>query len=478
MVSDDPREMFRQAAGLLSGDPPVAPAGAGATGLLQALGYDRPDPAIADQSGDETAHRTKLLRAAASFQRLFQLDSEAAPGLVFFGAELATPSPLSASGVGLTFRAGFEGCVGEGIELSSQFSEINANLTLDPPPGGARWDPCCFQAGHSPIGHSHLGQSHQGHSPIGHSHLDHSLLGVPADTPTDWCLAHRLSDGSAVHVPTDLVVRRGDQRKLLAPYPLSIGCAAGRSLAAATLHGLLESIERDAAALWWRGGRRARLLPFDYPVMAHASLVLAAVRQDQRRRRTWLLDITSDLGVPCVAAVSVDPDGFGFACGVAARMTLWAASQAAIQEMCQMELARTVVAAKRRERGEAGLNPLDMAHVRRARVVDAGRCLLLHPLPPIAPASDKDPLPGWDAPPEAPARDPASAVRALVRRLDARGLATAMVDLTRPEFGVPVVRVLCPGLEKEPSTQMGPRLHAAIAETGGGAVHTHDVPLM
>ena len=473
MAIDDPREMFRQAACLLSGDAPVAPAGAGATGLLQALGYDRPDPAIADQSDDETAHRTRLLLAAASFPRLFQLDSEAAPGLVFFGAELATLSPLSASGVGLTFRAGFEGCVGEGIELSSQFSDINDNLTFDPPAGAARWDPRCFQSGHSQIGHSQIG-----HSELGHSHIGQSHQGIPADTPTDWCLAHRLIDGSAVHVPADLVVRRGDQRKLLAPYPLSIGCAAGRSLAAATLHGLLESIERDAAALWWRGGRRARLLPFDEPAMAHASLVLAAVRQDQRLRRSWLLDITSDLGVPCVAAVSVDPDGFGFACGVAARMTLWAASQAAIQEMCQMELARAVVAAKRRERGEAGLNPLDMAHVRRARAVDAGRCLLLHPLPPITLTPDPDPLPGWDAPPDAPARDPASAVRALVRRLEARGIAVAMVDLTRSEFGVPVVRVLCPGLEKEPSTQMGPRLHAAIAETGGGAVHTHDVPLM
>ncbi len=452
MIADDTQEMFRHAAyllsGLLSGRALAEPEAAGATALLDALGYDRPDPAMAEQSRGETAHRAKLLMAVAGFPRLFQLDSDSAPGLVFFGAQLATPTSLSASGVGLTFRAGFEGCVGEGIELSSQFSEINEKLTLDEQPTGARWDPSLFHPGLAP------------------------------DTPTDWLPALRLTDGGFVSVPTDMVLRRGAQRQLLAPYPLSIGCAAGRSLAGATLHGLLEAIERDAAALWWRGGRRGRLLPLDTPAMAHASWVLAAVRQQSRRRRSWLLDITTDLGVPCVAAVSVEPSVLGFACGVAARMTLWAASQAAIQEMCQMELAQEVVAAKRRERGEAGLNPLDIAHVRRAREVDAGGCVLLHPLPPVEPESDRDPVVGWDASPDSAPSDPAAAVDALVQRLEARGIAVALVDLTRPAFGVPVVRVLCPGLEKEPSAQMGPRLRAAIAETGGGTVYTHDVPLM
>jgi ribosomal protein S12 methylthiotransferase accessory factor len=465
--------MFRHAARVLSGGASAASTGDPATALLDALGYQPVDPAMADKSRGETVHRARLLMAAAAFPRLFQLDSVVAPGLVFFGAELATPTRLSASGVGLSFRAGFEGCVGEGIELSSQFLEINEKLTQFDPPAGARWDPGHFHAGLSP------------------------------DTPTDWTPAQRLTGGGTVYVPTDMVVRRGEQRKLFVPYPLSIGCAAGRSLAAATLHGLLESIERDAAALWWRGGRRGRLLPLDSPAMGHASRVLAAIRQDQRGLRSWLLDITTDLGVPCVAAISVESDGFGFACGVAARMTLWAASQAAIQEMCQMELAREVVAAKRRERGEAGLNPLDLAHVRRAQEVDAARCVLLHPLPPAAAVSKVDRIDGWDAYPNAHFSDPAAvdpaavdpvagdpvavdpaaanpgqAVRVLVQRLESRGIATAMVDLTRPEFGVPVVRVLCPGLEKEPSTQMGPRLRAAIAETGGGTVHTHDVPLM
>ncbi len=450
MVIKDNQQMLRLAANLLTSNPLGGRAEPAASALLQALGYDRPAPTTSSPPLAATAHRARLLRAAATFPRLFQLDCETAPGLVFFGAELATPTPLSASGAGLTFRSAFEGCVGEGIELSSQFPGVGAELIHTETCSGIRWDPSRFHPG------------------------------LPADRDTDWLQARRLIDGSPVCVPTDMVLRRGDRCKLSAPYPLSLGCGAGPSLAQATLHGLLELIERDAAALWWRGGRRPRLLPLDSPVSAGAARILATIRQGSCRRRAWLLDITTDLGVPCVASVSVDPDGFSFACGVAAGMSMWDASQAAIREMCQMELAREVVAAKRRERGEAGLNAFDTAHEQRARALDAGRCLLLHPLPPVDPVPDSDAVIEPEATPdEGPdAADPARSVRHLVQRLESRGIELAMIDLTRPDFGVPVVRVLCPGLEKEPSTQMGPRLLAAIAETGGGAVHTHDVPLM
>ena len=65
------------------------------------------------------------------------------------------------------------------------------------------------------------------------------------------------------------------------------------------------------------------------------------------QRRTWLLDITTDIGVPCVAAVSCRADGSGFAFGLAARPALEAAVRSAILEMCQLELADAVVATKR-----------------------------------------------------------------------------------------------------------------------------------
>jgi ribosomal protein S12 methylthiotransferase accessory factor YcaO len=52
------------------------------------------------------------------------------------------------------------------------------------------------------------------------------------------------------------------------------------------------------------------------------------------------------------------------------------------------------------------------------------------------------------------------------QRLAAIGLAPCALNLTRAAFGIPVVRVICPGLELGLTAPPGPRLRAA-AETSG-----------
>jgi YcaO cyclodehydratase, ATP-ad Mg2+-binding len=61
------------------------------------------------------------------------------------------------------------------------------------------------------------------------------------------------------------------------PLKLSTGCAAGVTVAAATLRALLELIERDAVALWWRGGRRGRAIGSDDEAGRAAAELLAQV---------------------------------------------------------------------------------------------------------------------------------------------------------------------------------------------------------
>jgi ribosomal protein S12 methylthiotransferase accessory factor len=247
-------------------------------------------------------------------------------------------------------------------------------------------------------------------------------------------------------------------------WPLSIGCAAGPTAEAAALHGLLELVERDAAALWWRGGRRGRLPPLDDAATEAAAGMLRALRRDAAGRRSWLLDITTELGIPCIAAVSCGPDGRGFCCGTAAGLTLAAAAEAALREMCQMELAHEVVQAKRRERGDEALNEVDRRHAARFTGIDAAGCTLLHPLPPAFPARLPE---AGDAP-----------LRLLAERLAGRGLPVFTVNLSAGDNVIPVVRVLCPGLQPEPSASIGERLLAAIAATGGGDTYTGRIPLM
>jgi ribosomal protein S12 methylthiotransferase accessory factor len=282
-----------------------------------------------------------------------------------------------------------------------------------------------------------------------------------------WFRATRSTDGSEVLLPADICLRRPPaQREFTPPFPLSIGSAAGPSREAAALHGLLELIERDAAALWWRGGQFGRSIPPQHEAGIAAENLLRQLRHTAAaRRRTWLLDITTDVGVPSVAAVSCRADGSGFAFGLAARPRLEAAVRSAITEMCQLELADSVVATKRSERGDGALNTQDRTHLRRA-MINADQCILLQP---VAERATHLSIHATEA------RD---IFGLIVQRLEKLGIETFSLDLTRRFFGVPVVRVIAPGLQLEPSEIVTARLRDAIARTGGGAIYTGGVALI
>jgi ribosomal protein S12 methylthiotransferase accessory factor len=325
--------------------------------VLEALGYA--DPAGIGHSLPENHHRAHLLMVASRLMRVFELAAPEAPGLVCFGAEIdpATADPLhagsaaiSVSGVGVSLQEAFQGCIGEGIEYLSQLQTASDVLELPD-----RNHPA---AGHGPLTREFLAAF--------------AAYRLRPDAELSWHRATRLTDRSEVLLPADLCLRRPlDQREIRPPFPLSTGSAAGTSREAAALHGLLELIERDAASLWWWGGQRGRSIPPQHQAHIKAHTLLARLRQNASARRSWLLDITTDIGIACVAAVSCMADGFGFAFGLAARPTLAAAACAAVVEMCQGELAYAVVEAKCRERGEAALNERDRIHRRRATMINA-----------------------------------------------------------------------------------------------------------
>jgi ribosomal protein S12 methylthiotransferase accessory factor len=118
----------------------------------------------------------------------------------------------------------------------------------------------------------------------------------------------------------------------------SNGCAAGKDADAARLAALLELIERDATARWWYGRRRRAPIA---PDQIRATTALGAFLAN-RMRQSWLFDITSDLDIPVVAALSAERDGTDVALGFSAKTSLSAAMESAITEMLQMEFSLTV----------------------------------------------------------------------------------------------------------------------------------------
>jgi ribosomal protein S12 methylthiotransferase accessory factor len=396
-----------------------------------------------------------MLRAAARFRRLFLLPVPDAPGLIFFGGE-ADPATLgkpqeglpvgNLAGSGLSPKRAFEACVGEGIEYLSQFVQAG-----DPIESGPFTD---------------YAEAYDAHV-SGFISEVLSVSMIEADRSIAWVQASRLPDRSKMWFPVDLCYRRQVvEQDFKPPLKLSSGCAAGTTVEDATLRALLELIERDAVALWWRGGRRGRSIAPDSEAAHAAAELLAQVRQGKTDRKTWLLDITTDVEIPAVAAVSTRPDGYGFAFGFGARLTLTDSVRAAIFELCQVELGQHVVAAKQHESGDEALNESDRRQLRRGTLFDTRDCALLQP------ATEPDSISTERR------DDSAPSLQHVLERLEARGIAVYAIDLTRPQFGVPVIRVLAPGLQLEPCQIVGTRLARMIGETGGGAMHHGGMPLL
>ena len=204
-------------------------------------------------------------------------------------------------------------------------------------------------------------------------------------------------------------------------------------------------------------------LALDGPAMKATVSLLAALRQGQTHRRTWLLDITSDLGVPCAVAISTAAEGNGIAFGLSARLSLEAAARGAILEMCQMELGIQLAMMKLQQLGEVGLTENDRHQLARANNLNAQDCDLLHPFG-LSRSEERKSL--------------NSGIAQLTATMAAKGIEVALLDLTRPDIAVSIVRAVAPKLQPMPGEIITRRLRQALSETGGTHHWTRGLPLM
>ncbi len=194
----------------------------------------------------------------------------------------------------------------------------------------------------------------------------------------------------------------------------STGCAVGRDRDSALAAALWECVERDAVALWWHGQQPAAALPLEVIDPQQPRLYWWL---HQRARRTELLDLTSDIGLPVAVAVSADAEGRAIATGTAARPLIADAALAAVTEMVQTEVGMGLA----REAGD----PEVQAWIRYGSLRDQ---------------------PQFRA--STPAREAAApiALGATLARLETLGHRALAVNLTLPQDPLPCVRVLVPGL--------------------------------
>jgi ribosomal protein S12 methylthiotransferase accessory factor len=270
-----------------------------------------------------------------------------------------------------------------------------------------------------------------------------------------WVEARELMSGGAVFVPQELV---GADYTHPAPpgtgwfQATTNGLASGNHWLEAVLHGLYEVVERDAIAVWRAGGARVRdatvadLDSVDSPLNR---TVLERYRAANVAVRVW--DATSDIGLPCFVALAVAPDdGVEPELGSGCHADREVALSRALTEAAQARLTRISGA-----RDDFTPEGYDLAA--KAERGAMARQWLQGPA-----RRGFTQVPSWAG---ATLRQDLDIALA---RLHAAGVRqVAHVDLTQKLFGIPVARVIVPGLEgpwtpDDGAYTPGPRARAAV----------------
>jgi oxazoline/thiazoline synthase len=136
--------------------------------------------------------------------------------------------------------------------------------------------------------------------------FDHAQ-GVPARfdvaAQIEWSPVWSLRDRTFRYLPTALLYFF--HREKATGYRFhadSNGCAAGNTLEEAIVQGFLELVERDAYAIWWYN--RVQRPGMDLDQIDDAYVRDLRTQFAATGRRLWVLDISSDLGIPTFVSVA------------------------------------------------------------------------------------------------------------------------------------------------------------------------------
>ncbi|WP_282702198.1 TOMM precursor leader peptide-binding protein [Streptomyces sp. CC219B] len=262
--------------------------------------------------------------------------------------------------------------------------------------------------------------------------------------PVDWTPVWSLTEQRQRLLPTGMLyfpgAADGSSRPVAGRRSLradSNGNAAGSSPEDAILHGFLELVERDAVALWWYNRTRQPGVRLHGPGGfgdAWTEELLDVYRH--MNREVWALDLTSDLGIPVFAAVSrrIDKPAEDIMFGFGAHLDPAVALRRALTEMNQ--LLPAVIGARPDGTGYGSAAPEPLGWWWGATVATQPY-LLPDPSSPARGPAD------FAVPGRADLRDD---VEAVVELLRGHGMDLLVLDQTRPDIGIPVVKVVVPGL--------------------------------
>ncbi len=256
------------------------------------------------------------------------------------------------------------------------------------------------------------------------------------NTPIDWTPLWSLTHSRHVYLPTQLLyysAPASESDKTTYSMGCSNGNASGNTLEEAILQGFFELVERDAVALWWYN----RLSKPGVAVETFGEAYLLELAEHYRnhyQRETWALDLTTDLGIPVFVAVSKLIEGkedqilFGLGCHLDARIAL----QRAYAEMNQM------LGMAHSDNGvELSLENNEILEWLRNATVDNQPYMLANTSQPLTRFSDY---------PLQHSGEFLQDIKHCRSIIEGLGMEMLVLDQTRADVGMPVVKVVVPGL--------------------------------
>jgi len=216
--------------------------------------------------------------------------------------------------------------------------------------------------------------------------------------------------------------------------PDSNGAASGNTLTEAFVQGFMELVERDAYAVWWYNRLRYRAVDigsFNDPFLDQ----LVAHYRSAYSRRVWALDITHDFGIPVFVAVSERFDKTKRDICVAAGAH-FDPRIALLRAVCELNQYASVVLFATDEAGSYSYYDAECIDWWHTATTDNQPYL----------------LPDAAAAPTTPAtyplvrRNPFEEAQACLDAARAKGLEVLVMDQTKPDVDLPVIKILAPGM--------------------------------
>jgi YcaO-like protein with predicted kinase domain len=263
-------------------------------------------------------------------------------------------------------------------------------------------------------------------------------------TELPWIEAEDILDGGSIWVPYDLVhtdCREVREHQTANDFPVcSNGLASGNNRLEAICAGLYEIIERDANALWAlrpRTSRAATRLDLDTVDDPYCRILIDRLAEARMMLSVW--DMTSDVGVAAFFVRLREGPGnsrmpLGAFCGAGCHLSRGIALSRAVTEAVQSRL--TYISGSRDD-----LKRHNYEEPAYQRISELANKLW----------ESRIPARRFEEIPDGARGDFESDLSFLLQRVKAAGAEhVCVVDLTKKEFGIPVMRLMVPGLELDP----------------------------